>query len=38
MSESRDVATDKDVDAAELAWLDARIEEYRVLLQYLREH
>lgn len=38
MSEARDVATDTDVDAAELAWLDARLEEYRELLQYLREH
>jgi hypothetical protein len=38
MSEARDLATDTERSAAELAWLDACLEEYRDLLQYLRDH
>lgn len=38
MTEARDVARDTDLDAKELAWLNARLEEYRELLQYLRDH
>jgi hypothetical protein len=38
MSEARDIATDTELDASELVWLNARLEEYRDLLQYLREH
>lgn len=38
MSEARDVATDTGLSQADLAWLDARLEEYRDLLQYLRDH
>lgn len=38
MSEARDVATDSELSQAHLAWLDARLEEYRDLLQYLRDH
>lgn len=38
MSEARDVATDAELSQADLAWLDARLEEYRDLLQYLRDH
>ena len=35
MIEARDVATDSKLSAEELARLDACIEEYRELLQYL---
>jgi hypothetical protein len=38
MSEARDLATDRDIDAADLAWLEVALEEYQALLQYLREH
>jgi hypothetical protein len=38
MSEARDVATDAELSQAELAWLNARLEEYRDLLEYLRDH
>jgi hypothetical protein len=38
MSEAREVATDAGLSQADLAWLDARLEEYRDLLQYLRDH
>lgn len=38
MSEARDVATDVEPSQADLAWLDARLEEYQDLLQYLRDH
>jgi hypothetical protein len=38
MPEPRDVATDTELSTAELAWLDARLEEYRDLLKYLRDH
>lgn len=38
MSEARDLATDQDMNAADLAWLEAALEEYKALLQYLREH
>jgi len=38
MSEARGVAPDTGLSQAELAWLDARLEEYRDLLQYLRDH
>lgn len=38
MSEARDLATDQDIDAADLAWLEATLEEYEALLQYLRDH
>ena len=38
MSEARDVATDTELSQAELAWLDARLAEYRDLLQYLQDH
>ena len=32
------VATDAELSQTELAWLNARLEEYRDLLQYLRDH
>lgn len=38
MSEARKVATDQDITAVDLAWLEAALEEYEALLQYLREH
>jgi len=38
MPEARDIATEAELSQAELAWLDARLEEYRDLLQYLRDH
>lgn len=38
MSEAREVATDQDITAVDLAWLEAALEEYKALLQYLREH
>ena len=38
MPEARDLATNTELLAAELAWLNARLEEYRDLLQYLRDH
>lgn len=38
MSEASDLATDQDMNAADLAWLEAALEEYKALLQYLREH
>lgn len=38
MSEARDLVTDQDIDAADLAWLEATLEEYEALLQYLRDH
>lgn len=38
MSEARDLVTDQDIDAADLAWLEATQEEYKALLQYLRDH
>lgn len=38
MADARDLATDSELAAAELAWLNARLEEYRELLQYLRDH
>ena len=38
MSEAREVATDQDISAVDLAWLDAALEEYKALLLYLREH
>ena len=38
MSEARDVATDAELPQVDLAWINARVEEYRDLLQYLRDH
>jgi hypothetical protein len=38
MSEARDLTTDRDIDAVDLSWLEATLEEYASLLQYLREH
>lgn len=38
MSDARELATDQDIDAVDLAWLEASLEEYRALLQYLRDH
>lgn len=38
MSEAREVAKDQDITAVDLAWLEAALEEYKALLQYLREH
>ncbi|CAN5743955.1 hypothetical protein BH23ACT5_BH23ACT5_21600 [soil metagenome] len=38
MTEARDLAIDTELEAAELAWLSARLDEYRDLLQYLRDH
>ena len=38
VSEARDVATDTELSQAELAWLGACLEQYRDLLQYLRDH
>lgn len=38
MSEARDLAIDSELDQVELDWLNARLEEYRDLLQYLRDH
>lgn len=38
MSEARDPATDQNIDAADLVWLEATLEEYQTLLQYLRDH
>ncbi len=38
MFEARDLPTDQEMDAADLAWIEAALEEYKALLQYLREH
>lgn len=38
MPEAPDPTTDTELSAADLAWLTARLEEYRDLLQYLRDH
>jgi hypothetical protein len=38
MPEARDLATDTELAATEFAWLEARLEEYQDLLQYLRDH
>lgn len=38
MSEARDFATDQDIDAVDLAWLEATLEDYKALLEYLRDH
>lgn len=38
MSEARDSPTDQDISAVDLAWLEAALEEYKALLQYLRDH
>lgn len=38
MADARDLGTDSELAPAELAWLNARLEEYRELLQYLRDH
>jgi len=38
MTEARDLAEDSQLEPDELAWLQARIEEYRELLEYLRDH
>lgn len=38
MSEARDLVTDQSIDAVDLAWLGAALEEYGELLEYLRDH
>ncbi len=38
MTEARKVEAETQLDAAELDWLEARLEEYRDLLVYLGEH
>jgi len=38
MTEARDLNQDSKLEPDELAWLDARLEEYRELLEYLRDH
>jgi hypothetical protein len=38
MTEARDLNQDSQLEPDELAWLDARLEEYRELLEYLRDH
>jgi hypothetical protein len=38
MFDARDLATDTELSPTELAWLNARLEEYRALFQYLRDH
>jgi hypothetical protein len=38
MSDARDLANHTELSPTELAWLNARLEEYRELLQYLRDH
>jgi hypothetical protein len=38
MSEARNQVTDQDIDPVDLAWLEGALEEYRELLEYLRDH
>ena len=38
VTEARDLATNSDLEPADLDWLIARLDEYRELLEYLREH
>jgi hypothetical protein len=38
MPEARNQVTDQDIDPVDLAWLEAALEEYRALLEYLRDH
>jgi hypothetical protein len=38
MTEARDPAPVTELEPHELAWLTARLEEYRELLEYLRDH
>lgn len=38
MPEIPDPVTETELPAAELAWLNAQLEQYRDLLQYLRDH
>lgn len=38
MSEARDLVTDQDIDPVDLAWIEANLEEYQALLEYLRDH
>lgn len=38
MPEARDLDTDAELAVAELDWLNERLEEYRDLLPYLRDH
>jgi len=37
-SEARDLATDPNIEAVDLAWLKATLKEYKTLLQDLRDH
>lgn len=38
MSEARDQGSERGIDSVDLAWLEAALEEYRALLEYLRDH
>lgn len=38
VTEARDLASSSELEPADLAWLIARLDEYRDLLEYLREH
>ena len=38
VTEARDLQTTTELEPNELAWLDARLDEYRDLLEYLRDH
>lgn len=38
VTEARDLTTDTLLEPTDLAWLLARLDEYRDLLEYLREH
>jgi hypothetical protein len=38
VTEARDLAASSPLEPADLAWLNARLDEYRDLLEYLREH
>ena len=38
MSEARDLSADTQLEQDELDWLSERLEEYRELLAYLRDH
>lgn len=38
VTEARDLATSTEPEAPEFAWPNARLDEYRDLLEYLRKH
>jgi hypothetical protein len=38
VTEARDLTTGSELEPADIVWLIARLDEYRELLEYLREH